>query len=66
MPLPIHLAVDRYYVVRDELIAHAPAAWGEAVRLCALVPAQVSVDTFWQFGRDKPCWSNYTGHGDDL
>lgn len=60
MPLPIHLAVNRYYVVRDELIAHEPAAWGEVVRLCALVPAQVSVDTFWQFGKDKPCWSNIT------
>lgn len=58
MPIPTQIAVARYSIVRDELIAHAPAAWDDVIRLCESVPAQITADSFWQFGKDKPCWSS--------
>lgn len=58
MPPSPHEAVARYQVVRDELIARSPSAWSEVVDLCAQVPAQITADSFWQYGKDKPCWSN--------
>lgn len=58
VPNRLRLAADRYNRVRDALIDRAPRAWDEVVTVCALVPAQITADTFWHFGKDKPCWSN--------
>jgi len=58
MPLDPHAAAARYAIIRDELRQQAPTAWAEVVKLAQAVPMQITPDSFWQFGKDKPCWSN--------
>lgn len=58
MLLAPQTAAARYAIIRDELRQQAPASWAEVVKLAQAVPIQITPDSFWQFGRDKPCWSN--------
>ena len=51
-------AVERYTLIRDEVRSRFPEIWGGVIKLCAAVPAQIEGKHVWQFGRDKPCWSN--------
>jgi hypothetical protein len=58
MLLDPQTAAARYAIIRDELRQQAPAAWAEVVQLAQDVPAQITPDSFWQFGKSMPCWSN--------
>jgi hypothetical protein len=52
------VAVQRYEIVRNEVRTKLPAMWNMVIKLCAEVPDQIDIADVWQFGRDKPCWSN--------
>lgn len=50
--------VSRYYDVLNEVKKGAPAEWNNVIALCEAVPKSIGIDSFWTYGRDKPCWSN--------
>jgi hypothetical protein len=50
--------IEKYYVLRAKVQEQAPDQWAEVIDLCNSVPKEISTDTFWTFGKDKPCWSN--------
>lgn len=53
-------SVERYNLIRDEVRQGPEAIWQEIIALCAAVPSRIQPEHVWQFGRDKPCWSNIT------
>lgn len=53
-------SVERYNLIRDEVRQGPEGAWQEIIDLCAAVPSRIQPEHVWQFGRDKPCWSNIT------
>lgn len=58
MPLSPAAFVAQYKIIRDEVRNHSASQWAEIVMLCKRVPKTIDLDTIWQFGKDKPCWSN--------
>ncbi len=58
MNIPHEVAAQRYQMARDEVRAHNPEIWNGVIKLCAAVPDRIEAAHIWQFGRDKPCWSN--------
>ena len=60
MEIPNEVAVQRYNMVRDEVRTRCPGIWNLVVQLCSTVPDRIDTGHVWQFGRDKPCWSNIT------
>lgn len=60
MPLSIRDATGRYDWIRSEVQGRAPDQWLAAADLSRRLPPRLSVNSFWEFGRDKPCWSNIT------
>ncbi|WP_348945171.1 hypothetical protein ABHF33_00765 [Chitinibacter sp. FCG-7] len=52
--------IQSYYAVRDEVRQKSPEMWNEVIELCESVPTEITMAHVWQFGRDKPCWSNIT------
>jgi hypothetical protein len=58
MNIPQVVAIQRYEMVRDELIARFPEQWDVVVSLCSSLPDRIDASTVWRHGRDKPCWSN--------
>ncbi len=60
MEIPNEVAVQRYNMVREEVRTRCPEIWNIVVQLCSAVPDRIETGHIWQFGRDKPCWSNIT------
>lgn len=58
MNVPIEIQIRKYEAVRDEVRKHSSSTWEQVIQLCSLVPDRVEIKHVWQFGRDKPCWSN--------
>lgn len=58
MQVPSNVAIQRYNLVRDEVKSKSPEMWDLVIKLCKAAPDQVLAENVWQFGRDKPCWSN--------
>lgn len=52
------VAFQRYQLVRNEVETDFPDMWNSVVKVCDVVPAKIDAAHLWQFGRDKPCWSN--------
>lgn len=50
--------VTQYSAIRDEVKNLSSSQWAEIVMLCKRVPKTIDIDAIWQFGKDKPCWSN--------
>lgn len=50
--------VRKYELVRDEVKAKQPATWRLVTQLCEEVPEELSIETIWECGRFKPCYSN--------
>lgn len=48
----------KYTLIRDELKDKSPSMWAAVVSLCENVPELINEQTIWEFGRDKPCYSN--------
>lgn len=57
MQIPNDIA-QRYNLVRDDVKSKFPKKWDHVIKLCKAVPDKVLSEDLWQFGRDKPCWSN--------
>jgi hypothetical protein len=51
-------SVERYNQIRDEVRQSHADSWAETISLCAAVPDEIRPEHVWEFGRDKPCWSN--------
>lgn len=58
MKISPEIAVQRYQSVRDEVATEFPDMWNSVIKVCEAVPAKIDAVHLWQFGRDKPCWSN--------
>ena len=50
--------LERYAGIRHQVRSQAASAWEEVIVLCSKIPHEISLQSFWEQGEDKPCYSN--------
>jgi len=48
----------KFRLIEELLKTEFSDSWKEVHHLVSLIPENLSKESFWQFGKDKPCWSN--------